>query len=82
MEVKLINYSQADGEYLIDSTSAQEMVAFCARVSNPDNQMNSETSAGLIKYLIRHKHWSPFEMVSACLEIKTTRDIAQTDTET
>ena len=57
MEVKLINYSQADGEYLIDSTSAQEMVAFCARVGNPDNQMNSETSAGLIKYLIRHKHW-------------------------
>ena len=77
MEVKLINYSQADGDYLIDSTSAQEMVAFCARVSNPDNQMNSETSAGLIKYLIRHKHWSPFEMVSACLEIKTTRDIAR-----
>ena len=77
MEVKLINYSQADGEYLIDSTSAQEMVAFCERVSNPDNQMNSETSAGLIKYLIRHKHWSPFEMVSACLEIKTTRDIAR-----
>ena len=77
MEVKLINYSQADGEYLIDSTSAQEMVAFCARVSNPDNQMNSETSAGLIKYLIRHKHWSPFEMVSACLEIKTTRDMAR-----
>ena len=77
MEVKLINYSQADGEYLIDSTSAQEMVAFCARVSNPDNQMNSETSTGLIKYLIKHKHWSPFEMVSACLEIKTTRDIAR-----
>ena len=77
MEVKLINYSQADGEYLIDSTSAQEMIAFCARVSNPDNQINSKTSAGLIKYLIRHKHWSPFEMVSACLEIKTTRDIAR-----
>ena len=77
MEVKLINYSQADGEYLIDSTSAQEMVAFCARVSNPDNQMNNDTSTGLIKYLIRHKHWSPFEMVSACLEIKTTRDIAR-----
>ena len=77
MEVKLINYSQADGDYLIESTSAQEMVAFCARVSNPDNQMNSETSTGLIKYLIKHKHWSPFEMVSACLEIKTTRDIAR-----
>ena len=77
MEVKLINYSQADGDYLIESTSAQEMVAFCARVSNPENQMNSETSTGLIKYLIKHKHWSPFEMVSACLEIKTTRDIAR-----
>ena len=77
MEVKLINYSQADGEYLIDSTSAQEMVAFCARVSNPDNQMNSETSAGLIKYLIRHKHWSPFEMVHVVMEIHTTRDIAR-----
>tara|TARA_Y100000592_G_C5439306_1_gene302504 strand:- start:391 stop:1035 length:645 start_codon:yes stop_codon:yes gene_type:complete len=77
MEVKLINYSQADGDYLIDSTSAQEMIAFCARVSNPENQMNNETSTGLIKYLIKHKHWSPFEMVSACLEIKTTRDIAR-----
>lgn len=77
MEVKLINYSQADGEYLIDSTNAQEMIAFCARVSNPENQMNSKTSTGLIKYLIKHKHWSPFEMVSACLEIKTTRDIAR-----
>ena len=77
MEVKLINYSQPDGDYLIESTSAQEMVAFCARVSNPDNQMNNDTSTGLIKYLIKHKHWSPFEMVSACLEIKTTRDIAR-----
>ena len=77
MEVKLINYSQPDGDYIIESTSAQEMVAFCARVSNPDNQMNNDTSTGLIKYLIKHKHWSPFEMVSACLEIKTTRDIAR-----
>ena len=77
MDVKLINYSQADGDYLIDSTSAQEMIAFCARVSNPENQMNNATSTGLIKYLIKHKHWSPFEMVSACLEIKTTRDIAR-----
>ena len=77
MEVKLINYSQPDGDYIIESTSAQEMVAFCARVSNPDNQMNNDTSTGLIIYLIKHKHWSPFEMVSACLEIKTTRDIAR-----
>lgn len=76
MEVKLVNYSQSDGNYLIDSANVQEMIAFCARVSNPENQY-SEKSEGLIKYLIKHKHWSPFEMVSACLEIKTTRDIAR-----
>lgn len=76
MEVKLVNYSQSDGNYLIDSANVQEMIAFCARVSNPENQY-SEKSDGLINYLIKHKHWSPFEMVSACLEIKTTRDIAR-----
>ena len=54
----------------------QDLIAFCARVSNPSNQMNEETSAKLIKYLIKHAHWSPLEMVSACLEIDTTRDIA------
>jgi thymidylate synthase (FAD) len=54
-----------------------ELIAFCARVSNPENQMNKDTSERLLKYLIKHKHWSPFEMVSACLEIKTTRDIAR-----
>jgi thymidylate synthase (FAD) len=57
-------------------TNAQELIAFCARVSNPSNQMNKETSEKLIKYLIKHAHWSPLEMVSACLEIDTTRDIA------
>ena len=77
MEVKIVNYSQADGQYLIDSANLQEMIAFCARVSNPDNQMSLENSDKLIKYLIKHQHWSPFEMVSACLEIKTTRDIAR-----
>ena len=77
MEVNLVSYSQADGNFLIDSASAMEMVAYCARVSNPDNQMNTETSERLLKYLIKHKHWSPFEMVSACMEIKTTRDIAR-----
>lgn len=77
MNVKLISYSQTDGDYLIESTNATELVAFCARVSNPDNQMNSETSEKLIKYLIKHKHWSPLEMVSVCLEIDTTRDIAR-----
>jgi thymidylate synthase (FAD) len=54
----------------------QELIAFCARVSNPSNQFNTETSEKLIKYLIKNKHWSPLEMVSACVEIETTRDIA------
>ena len=61
-------------EGLVD---VQELVAFCARVSNPSNQFNTETSEKLIKYLIKHSHWSPLEMVSACLEIETTRDIAR-----
>ena len=56
---------------------AQELIAFCARVSNPSNQLNMQTSEKLIKYLVKHKHWSPLEMVSACLEITTTRDIAR-----
>jgi thymidylate synthase (FAD) len=55
----------------------QELIAFCARVSNPSNQFNTETSEKLIKYLIKNKHWSPLEMVSACVEIETTRDIAR-----
>ena len=55
----------------------QDLVAFCARVSNPTNQLNTETSDRLLRYLIRHRHWSPFEMVSACLEIESTRDIAR-----
>ena len=58
-------------------TDAQELVAFCARVSNPSNQLNTETSEKLINYLIKNAHWSPLEMVSACLEIETTRDIAR-----
>ena len=73
-DVKLISHSTApEGTDLND---CQELIAFCARVSNPSNQMNKETSDKLIKYLIKHKHWSPLEMVSACLEINTTRDIA------
>ena len=73
-QVKLISHSTApEGLGLED---CQELIAFCARVSNPSNQMNKETSEKLIKYLIKHKHWSPLEMVSACLEINTTRDIA------
>jgi thymidylate synthase (FAD) len=56
---------------------AQELIAYCARVSNPSNQLNTETSDKLIRYLVKHQHWSPLEMVSACLEISTTRDIAR-----
>ena len=78
MKVKLISYSQASSEMLESGIdNAQELVAFCARVSNPSNQFNTDTSEKLIKYLIKHQHWSPLEMVSACLEIETTRDIAR-----
>jgi thymidylate synthase (FAD) len=73
LKVKLISYSKPY-EMLGD---AQDLIAFCARVSNPSNQNNTETSEKLIRYLIKHKHWSPLEMVSACLEIETTRDIAR-----
>ncbi len=73
MKVKLISHSQAPDL----EESALDLVAYCARVSNPDNQNNKETSEKLVKYLMKHKHWSPLEMVSACLEIETTRDIAR-----
>ena len=77
MNVKLVSYSKPSDDFLEEGLEdAQDLIAFCARVSNPTNQMNTETSAKLIKYLIKHKHWSPLEMVSACLEINTTRDIA------
>ena len=75
MAVRLISYSQAT-DTNEDLNDLQELVAFCARVSNPSNQMNKETSEKLIKYLIKHAHWSPLEMVNVCLEIDTTRDIA------
>lgn len=74
MQVKLISHSVANPEMELEN--CQELIAYCARVSNPANQMNSETSEKLIKYLIKHAHWSPLEMVSACLQIDTTRDIA------
>ena len=77
MTVKLVSYSKPSEDFLEEGLEdAQDLIAFCARVSNPTNQMNTETSAKLIKYLIKHKHWSPLEMVNACLEINTTRDIA------
>lgn len=73
MKVELISYTQPD----FGKRSLEHQIAFCARVSNPGNQNNNKTAAQLIKYLIKHKHWSPFEMVNICLEIETTRDIAR-----
>ena len=79
MEVKLISYSQVNEEVFADTNvkNIEDLVAYCARVSNPSNQENTETNEKLLKYLIRESHWSPFEMVNVCLEITTTRDIAR-----
>jgi thymidylate synthase (FAD) len=78
MDVRLVSYSKPSDEFgRLGIQDAQELIAFCARVSNPSNQFNSETSEKLIRYLIKHAHWSPLEMVSACMEITTTRDIAR-----
>ena len=74
MLVKLISHSTAPADSELDNV--QDLIAYCAKVSNPQNQINKETSERLIKYLIKHQHWSPLEMVSVCLEIETTRDIA------
>jgi thymidylate synthase (FAD) len=83
MNIKLISYSQhaiepsKQDEFEFELPNLQDLVAYCARVSNPSNQANFETSEKLIKYLIKHKHWSPLEMVSVCIEVETTRDIAR-----
>jgi thymidylate synthase (FAD) len=79
MNVKLIGYTQpAEGlDKELNMESVQDLISFCARVSNPSNQMNMETTERLLDYLIKHKHFSPFEMASATLEIETTRDIAR-----
>ncbi len=78
MNIKLISYSKPSREITSEGLyDVQELIAYCARVSNPANQFNTETSEKLIKYLIKHAHWSPLEMVSACVEITTTRDIAR-----
>ena len=91
MQVRLISHSRApigperevefkDGEIWVNTfpeKNIQDLIAYAARVSNPSNQDNKETADKLLKYLIKHKHWSPFEMASACLEIETTRDIAR-----
>src|SRR6056300_334387 len=75
-KARLISYSQPDKESLYVGNDIQELIAYCARVSNPANQESHKTSEKLIRYLCKHKHWSPLEMASACLEIETTRDIA------
>tara|TARA_B100001173_G_scaffold286981_1_gene275026 strand:- start:6 stop:671 length:666 start_codon:yes stop_codon:yes gene_type:complete len=78
MKIRLVSFSKPTDEFLNQGISnVQELIAFCARVSNPSNQINNETSEKLINYLIKNKHWSPLEMVSACVEIETTRDIAR-----
>jgi len=82
MKVTLINYSQGPFENIMgvdvpSKKSLLDQVAYCARVSNPSNQNNTETSEKLVRYLIKNQHWSPLEMVSVCLEIETTRDIAR-----
>ena len=77
MKAKLIGYTQTPSGDFIGVDDLQDFVAYCARVSNPTNQMSSATAEKLIKYLIKHKHWSPLEMASATMEIETTRDIAR-----
>ncbi len=77
MKVQLVSYSKPAPNFEAEGVdNVQELIAFCARVSNPSAQINTETSEKLIRYLVKHQHWSPLEMVSACLEIETTRDIA------
>lgn len=79
MNVRLVSYSRPTLNFVNEGMSNDnvlDLIAYCARVSNPSNQMNTETSEKLIKYLIKHQHWSPLEMANACLEIETTRDIA------
>lgn len=83
MHANLISYSQPSGRIHAGEPAykglenIQDLIAYCARVSNPTNQSNTKTTSKLLRYLIKHKHWSPFEMASACIEIKTTRDIAR-----
>jgi len=78
MKAKLVSYSQPSREFLDEGIeNVQDLIAYAARVSNPSNQFNTETSTRLLNFLAKHKHWSPFEMASACIEIETTRDIAR-----
>jgi thymidylate synthase (FAD) len=77
MKVKLVSYTTPCIEELGEDSNVLDLIAYCARVSNPSNQLNTETSDKLINYLVKWKHWSPFEMANVCLEIETTRDIAR-----
>jgi len=77
MNVKLISFTVPCTDDLPLDSDVLDLIAYCARVSNPSNQQNTDTSDKLIKYLVKHKHWSPFEMANATLEIETTRDIAR-----
>ena len=77
MKAKLVSYSQPDKDTVFTEWTPNDLIAYAARVSNPANQDNRDTSEKLLRYLIKHKHWSPFEMASACIEINTTRDIAR-----
>jgi len=77
MAIRLVSYTQPTEEFKAEGLeNVQDLIAFCAKVSNPAAQINKETSERLIKYLIKHQHWSPLEMANAVLEIDTTRDIA------
>ena len=75
--VRLVSFSKPSEDFSEDLNDCQDLISFCARVSNPSNQLNTETTEKLLRYMIKYKHWSPFEMASACLEITTTRDIAR-----
>ena len=77
MHARLISYRQRAKDAFIGVDTPEDLIAYAARVSNPANQLNSETAPKLLRYLSKHKHWSPFEMASACIEIETTRDIAR-----
>jgi len=77
MKARLVGYTQPSDDFKSDMKDVQDLVAYAARVSNPSNQMNTETSKRLLNYLIKHAHWSPFEMASATIEVETTRDIAR-----
>ena len=78
MKVEIVSQSVPSAKMVAEGvTYLQELVAYCARISNPGNQYNMETSEKLLRYLLKHKHFSPFEMASVCLSIETTRDIAR-----